>query len=101
MLVGGNPTFVGENQDRTGTGMGQQQNESGSREHSLMSESIEHGNRSRYLAANAVRDLQHGHRFAAETAMDMAAMERHLQYEKWDTAEIAWRALRECWLPRG
>lgn len=29
MLVGGNPTFVGENQDRTGIGMGQQQERTG------------------------------------------------------------------------
>lgn len=63
----------------------------------LMRESLDHGERARYLAAAAVKDLQTGHHWNAESAMQVAAMERHLQYEKWDTAEIAWRALRECW----
>lgn len=77
--------------------MGQKQDGTGQTRHSLMDESIEHGERARYLAAAAVKDLQHGRRWTAEGAMDMAAMERHLQYEKWDTHEIAWRALKECW----
>ena len=67
----------------------------------LMSESIEHGERARYLAAAAVKDLQCGRRWSAEGAMQMAATERHLQYEKWDTAEIANAALEECWAARG
>lgn len=66
----------------------------------LIDESIAHGERGRNLASNAVRDYQRGHRFAAEVAMDMAAMERHLQYEKWDTHKIAWKALEECWAAR-
>lgn len=63
----------------------------------LISQSLEHGERSRYLAAAAVKDLQCGRGWTAEGAMAMVAMERHLQYEKWDTHEIAWRALEECW----
>jgi hypothetical protein len=62
-----------------------------------MVESIAHGERARYLAAIAVRDLQHGLEGSARNAMDMVAMERHLQYEKWDTAQIASAALKECW----
>jgi hypothetical protein len=72
--------------------MGHQQGD-----HSLISESIEHGEQARYLAAAAIKDLQHGRRWAAEGAMEMVAMERHLAYEKWDTHQIAWRALNECW----
>jgi len=71
------------------------------RDHSLMSEAIEHGERARYLAAAGVKDWQCGRRWTAEGAMDMAAMERHLQFEKWDTAQIAWKALNECWAARG
>ena len=71
------------------------------RDHSLISESLEHGEQSRYLAAAAVRDLQRGRHWSAGGAMEMAAMERHLSYEKWDTHEIAWRALNECWAARG
>ena len=67
----------------------------------LMDESIEHGERARYLAAAAVKDLQCGRAWTAEGAMAMVAMERHLAYEKWDTAEIAWRAQKECWADRG
>jgi hypothetical protein len=70
-------------------------------DHSLISESLEHGERARYLAAAGVRDWQRGRRWSAEGAMEMAAMERHLQFEKWDTHEIAWRALNECWATRG
>jgi len=66
----------------------------------LMDESIKHGEQARYLAAAAVKDLQHGRRWIAEAGMDTAAMERHLAYEKWDTAEIAWKARNECWAAR-
>ena len=69
--------------------------------HSLISESIEHGDRARYLAAAAVKDLQCGRAWTAEGAMAMVAMERHLQYEKWNTHEIAYAALKECWTDRG
>ena len=67
----------------------------------LMDESIKHGEQARYYAAAAVKDMQCGRRWAAEGAMDMAAMERHLAYEKWDTVEIAWQAQKECWASRG
>jgi hypothetical protein len=67
---------------------------------SLVKESIKHGERARFLAAAAVKDLQCGRAWNAEGAMRLAAMERHLQYEKWDTAEIAWRAQSECWRER-
>lgn len=70
-------------------------------EHDLMQESLDHSDRARYLAANAVRDLQHGRAYSARTAMDMCAMERHLAYEKWDTAQIAHAALKECWAAEG
>jgi hypothetical protein len=66
------------------------------KEHSLMRESLDHAELARYHAAAAVKDLQHGRRWSAEPAMELAAMERHLAYEKWDTHEIAWRALNEC-----
>ena len=66
-------------------------------QHSLLEESLNHAEQARYYAAAAVKDLQHGKRWSAEVAMDLAAMERHLAYEKWDTHEIAWVALNECW----
>ena len=66
-------------------------------EHSLIRESLNHAEYARYLAAAAVKDLQYGHRLSADVAMGLAAMERHLAYEKRDTHEIAWRALNECW----
>jgi hypothetical protein len=83
---------MGQVQDRTGVAK---------RDHSLMTEAMEHGERARYLAAAAIKDLQRGRAWTAEGAMDMVAMERHLQYEKWDTHEIAWAALKECWASRG
>jgi len=75
--------------------------QSGGKGHSLASEAIEHGERARYLAAAAVTDIQCGRAWNAEGAMRMAAMERHLAHEKWDTAQIAWAAQRECWDARG
>jgi hypothetical protein len=69
--------------------------------HSLAQESIDHDNRARYLAAAAVRDFQRGNQWDAMRTMAKCAMERHLAYEKWDTAQIAWAAQKECWAPRG
>lgn len=67
------------------------------KEHSLANESIDHSERARYLAAAAVKDMQCGRGWNATGSMAMAAMERHLAFEKWDTAQIAWAAQRECW----
>lgn len=76
--------------------MGLKQDRTGRVEHTLMSEALAHAEQARYFAASAVRDLQRGRHWVAEAGMEMAAMERHLHYEKWDTHEIAWRALNEC-----
>ncbi|WNM64533.1 hypothetical protein SEA_MIDNIGHTRAIN_46 [Arthrobacter phage MidnightRain] len=59
---------------------------------SLSKESLAHDERSRHFAASAVRHLQQGDPWLAGFAMASCAMERHLAYEKWDTAEIAWAA---------
>jgi hypothetical protein len=70
------------------------------KQHSLMQESLDHSDRARYFAAAAVKDLQCGQSWSAQNAMRLCAEERHLAYEKWDTAEIAFAALKECWAPR-
>jgi len=67
------------------------------KEHSLMSEALDHAERARYFAAAAVKDLQCGRHWSAENAMALTATERHLHYEKWDTAEIAYAAKQEYW----
>ena len=66
----------------------------------LADESIEHSERARYFAAAAVKDIQCGRAWNAQGAMSLAAMERHLAYEKWDTEQIAWQAQKECWAAR-
>ena len=62
----------------------------------LIKESLDHGERARFAAARGVQMLQAGRHWEAEGSLSYAATERHLSYEKWDTAEVASRALRDC-----